>query len=94
MEEEEEGRERGRERNKCSTRDGKSGRKHHDKKRKTESGRKREVVGVGGYQGQEKLRSPTPAVPSQGSGAVGGQYLAGFSLQQLQLKCSRELPER
>lgn len=41
----------------------------------------REVVGVGGYQGQEQLRSPTPAVPSEGRQrgsrwAISGRMLA------------------
>lgn len=41
----------------------------------------REVVGVGGYQGQKQLRSPTPAVPSEGRQrgirwAISGRILA------------------
>lgn len=55
---------------------------HRTTRRTKESGRKREVVGVGVYQGQEQLRSPTPA--SAGSRAVGGQYLAESSLQRPQ----------
>ncbi len=54
---------------------------HKKTERKRESGRGREVVGVGGYQGQEQLRSPTPAVPSEGRQrgsrwAISGRILA------------------
>lgn len=36
------------------------------RERVSERVRGREVVGVGGYQGQEQLTSPTPAVPGEG----------------------------
>lgn len=81
---------------KYSTGDGKSGRKHKDGKRKTESGRRREVVGVGGYQGQEQLRSPTPAVPSQGKQqgsrwAISGMILAASTTADQQRRTAREV---
>lgn len=68
--------------------DGENGRKH--KERKREGGR--EVVGVGGYQGQEPLRSPTPAVPSQGSRwAISGRMLTAAAPADQQRRAAREV---
>lgn len=54
-------------------------------------------MGVGGYQGQEQLRSPTPAVPSEGRQrgsrwAISGRILAAAaSGSELPETCLREV---
>lgn len=62
--------------------------------RKRERKRRREVVGVGGYQVQEQLRSPTPAVPSEGRQRGSRWAIFGrIVVQQLQPASGSELPE-
>lgn len=67
------------------------------RKKERESGRGREVVGVGGYQGQEQLRSLTPAVPSEGRQwgsrwAISGRILAAAATAGQRLKAARDVP--
>lgn len=67
-----------------------------DREEEKESGRGREMVGVGGYQGQEQLRSPTPAVPSEGRQqgsrwAISGRILAAAATAGQRLRAARDV---